>query len=194
MVEPHLSRPVARRPRRVALAVVAALLWSTALVGGVAGGVGLVRAEQAAVAEPGQEPWSYPPRIVGRADAEVLDVDRADGTVVLDVAFVGPGREPTVTWVDAGHLDEVPGVGATVAVAFVPFDTEIAFEVDDPGLADPGDNGFRAYDTPAPPEPSTGPWVTTLVVAGLVLLGAAGTTLARTGAAPRTARDHATAA
>lgn len=136
-----MSTLVVRPPRWPVFAVTAALLPRAAASVGMTGGLGLVRAE-AAAAGPVEEAWSYPPRIVGRADADVLDVDRIDGAVLLDVAFVGPGRIRTVTRVEATRLSEVSEVGATTEVAFVPYDPEIAFEIDDPGLSDPFDNSF----------------------------------------------------
>ncbi|MFC5379983.1 DUF3592 domain-containing protein [Aquipuribacter nitratireducens] len=101
------------------------------------------------------EDLDLPPSVVGRRDAEVLDVDmwrKPDGSrrSTADVVFEAAGRQRVVTWVELIHRDRLPEVGEVVTVAYLPGDPETAFLLDDPGLSDPQGNGYLAYRTPPP--------------------------------------------
>lgn len=121
------------------------------------------------------EQWTLPPSVVGRADAEVLDVDRLAGRVSMDVRYVSAGRTQNVAWVDVSHLRSPPEPGDVVAVAYDPRATELVFDLDDPGPSDPQGNGYLAW-APRPPVP---PVVEDLAVRAAVAgaLGLAGCTV-----------------
>ena len=97
---------------------------------------------------------TLPPSVFGRADAEVLDVDRDAPYTSMDVLYVSAGRTQNVARVEITHLGDPPEPGDVVPIAYDPHATDIVFDLDDPGLSDPQGNGYLAWAPPPPPRPA----------------------------------------